>query len=833
MSSEKYFVGRKDILLQFDEFLKCSKGQAALVVGQQGMGKTMLLEQMMKRAIENPELECACIRHEVVETDSVDATMDEILDQAYYEAEIGPPPPDRQTEQLRVLLNVIKIGDLVMSLKRDPPLNARDQFLKRLGRISAKMPKNGRTLFIIDPNKYMQLKSDQAWAAVLQKLPDKIKIVFAQRPEDVLASSDQLCGCSNVIRLPQHENGLDALDDCAVTELVRLRARDIGKSEDDLMELVAGYNGHPYAIDDALNLIQYEESTGRVLDDPRPTGVANAQWDRILSEGDDAQRLFIAYAILEVPVPDEIALAVSEIHPTALRSLLAKDYLKGLFREEKGCRRIYHTLLADHILEALFGDEKRDYNRRAAAVYQNHLTSNELTEHQSLSAIRLPEHVLAADGEEAFLEILNTVDPYLDRLGLWERRRSFLMKGIEKTDDRGKIARFLFEIGKAFSYQNRYKEALENLCKSESAYAEANDQEGRARANVLQAEIFRKQNNSKKAQKCLYNALELLQKSEKETAQLVRARCNAILAVILFDIGHLAAARNALDSAEKILADFKPPDPDREIMREQASVLHHIGNVLFSYDQLYWGSDPSRLKLEKTEEFLKAGEKYNEAIEKLEQIENPEVDEKRSLAFYHDHRSQWFFREGDLEKARSESERAMSLFAEVSQRDGEGYAKDHLGEVHLALGYRAFCKSKRGVEVIKNKNLENAENEYENARKCFQTALVIFEDLDKKDARAWLLHHFGEAEENLGDVRFDKNDRAGANKLWNEALKKYDRAMGLFKSLDNWKEVLHIRAHIADVNWKIENGNITPAVEEYRSIIASFFHKDFYKDLYR
>jgi tetratricopeptide (TPR) repeat protein len=239
------------------------------------------------------------------------------------------------------------------------------------------------------------------------------------------------------------------------------------------------------------------------------------------------------------------------------------------------------------------------------------------------------------------------------------------------------------------------------------------------------------------------------------------------------------------------------------------------------------------LKLEKTTEFRKAGEKYNEAIEKLDQIKNPGVDEKRSLAFYHDHRSQWFFREGDLEKARSESERAMSLFAEVSQRDGEGYAQDHLGEVHMALGYRAFCrsKSKKGMEFIEN--LANAKNEFKNARECFQTALVIFEDLDKKDAQAWLLHHFGETEENLGDVSFAEINRVLANKLWGEALEKYSCAIKLFESVNNWKEVLHLRAHIADVKWKLKNGNITPEVEEYRSIIASFFHKDFYKELYR
>jgi len=61
-----------------------------------------------------------------------------------------------------------------MSLKRDPAKNTSEQFLERLRLISKRMPDNGRAIFVIDPERYMQSDSDQAWAIVVKELPEKI-----------------------------------------------------------------------------------------------------------------------------------------------------------------------------------------------------------------------------------------------------------------------------------------------------------------------------------------------------------------------------------------------------------------------------------------------------------------------------------------------------------------------------------------------------------------------------------------------------------------------------------------------------------------------------------
>ncbi len=50
MAEQKIFVGRKDELEQFGKVLEDPKGQAVIVVGQAGMGKTWLVNKMAEVA---------------------------------------------------------------------------------------------------------------------------------------------------------------------------------------------------------------------------------------------------------------------------------------------------------------------------------------------------------------------------------------------------------------------------------------------------------------------------------------------------------------------------------------------------------------------------------------------------------------------------------------------------------------------------------------------------------------------------------------------------------------------------------------------------------------
>ncbi len=407
MTAEKIFVGRKAELEQFKKVLENPQGQAVLVIGQAGMGKTWLVNKMAKLAEKHPQLKCGCVRYEVTPTDSVDSTMALMMDNAFESASIKEKSHDittKRLEQWRGLLNVVNIGDLAMSLRRDPQRHTREQFLKRLHLISKRMPDNGRAIFIIDPEKYMQEKSDQSWAIVVKDLPKKIKFVFAQRPEDGIVKGNAFKGLENVVSVPDGRLGI--LGDEDVDDLLRFRAGDVGQSERLLRDAVERYEGHPYAIQAALNIIEETRNLEDLPQDPTPTTVAGAQWQRICESGDDAIKLFEAYGILEVGVPDEVVLKVSGLNVTMRKRLQKDSYLRGLLREEGYGRRIYHAILADHVIEQIGEAEKRAYHRRAVDAY--HVKIKEAREKQSppdaLAATRLAEHVLMAEGRHAFVQ---------------------------------------------------------------------------------------------------------------------------------------------------------------------------------------------------------------------------------------------------------------------------------------------------------------------------------------------------------------------------------------------------------------------------------------------
>ncbi len=133
---------------------------------------------------------------------------------------------DRRRSQWIALLKAImpqgrEVAELIASLRRDPQKHTREQFLERLRLTSRRMGPDGRALFVIDPEKLMYPASADSWRLVTRELPEKIKFLFAQRPEDELIGSNSFMALENVIRLPPEPLGVLAAEE--VDDLVRLR----------------------------------------------------------------------------------------------------------------------------------------------------------------------------------------------------------------------------------------------------------------------------------------------------------------------------------------------------------------------------------------------------------------------------------------------------------------------------------------------------------------------------------------------------------------------------------------------------------------------------------
>ncbi len=634
MAKSDIFVGRRQELEQFKDVLKNPRGQVVLVVGQVGMGKTWLLNEMAQVAENHEGFKCGWVRYEVTPTDGVDSVLALMMDNAFEAAQVREgtfDPTHRRLEQWRSLLNVIKVGDLVKSLRRDPEQNTRDQFLNRLELVSGRMEENQRLIFIIDPEKYMQENSDQVWAIVAKRLPEKIKFVFAQRPEDALVDSETFNALDNVVCIPKKQLGV--LDEAAVDKLLDRRSGDLDCSMTELSKVLSCYEGHPYAIASALDLVEAGTPLTKLPSDPTPTGIAKLQRKKVCKYGEDVIKLFEAYAILEVAVPDEVAEAVSGDGSLVLERVLEDSYLGPLLHEESGGRRIYHTILADHFQEKIKSKRRKKYHRKAVKVYRKQL--NKEPKPDVLAAMRLPEHVLATEGEKAFVYTVvdECTEPLLNR-GFFDTVAHLCNRALEIVDE-GTIwqGAVLGNLGLIYMLHEDLDKAEELVCKSlqiaEQIGCFKNMPSGYGNLGL----IYMHRNDLDKAEDCLRRALELYEQIGNRKGA---ARQYANLGIVYKD-------REELDKAEDM---FQKSLKISEQQGMPGLVAANYGNIGLIYQR--------RGELDRAEEM------HLKSLEIEEKIDNllGTAYQCGNLGYIYETR-------GDLSKTRVFWEKARDLFVKM------------------------------------------------------------------------------------------------------------------------------------------------------------------------
>ena len=415
------FVGREKELAAWERVLRDPEGQAVLVVGPQGMGKTSLVNKMAEVARQHSHFKCGVVRYEVTENDTATVTMGLMLSHAFEAGQVvagsfdGTPYRRKQWEAFfKVFPKGKELVELVKSLRPDPHRHMREQFVERLQLVSKRLPDNGRAVFIIDPEKYMPDGSADEWRLVVSKLPEKVKFIFAQRPDGKLAINRDFCRLKKLVRMPQ--KNLDRLDDQAVRKWVEASVPT--QQRQQMLDALCLYEGYPFSIDAALRLIAEGCQPNDLPADP--DGLAAELWGLVHDRRDKAVRLFEAYAILKVAVPDHVVQATADLSSRQHRNLLRNDpFLRGLLHEESNGTRIYHSLLEGHLGRELdeTPSEARVYHQRAIDIYSKGLEGD--IAFQAFAAMRLPEHALAAEGQTAFVAtFIDQCGQTLIRLGL-------------------------------------------------------------------------------------------------------------------------------------------------------------------------------------------------------------------------------------------------------------------------------------------------------------------------------------------------------------------------------------------------------------------------------
>lgn len=419
---EDIFVGRRSELAAFSRLLEKEEGRTILVEGQQGMGKSMLLKQMAAVADHHATIRCGHVFFETSPTDTIDSILGWIMDSAN-DAAASIKGRDRLTsaskEQWKAFFGALglipllgrpveKLGDLLLSFERDPTGNTRSQFLDVISKLSKRLKQNSRAIFFIDPQKGLQQESEHAWSLISRELPPRVILVFAQRPEDILADSATFRKMQNVSCIP--DGSLGVLSPSEIDELVALRCSKSQLDSSVVSARIRSYSGHPYALDAALRLV----ASGVSLDDlpADPSGIASYQWREIGRVGAKAIVLFEAYAVYSTPLPDEAIEKICEITPAEHKNILVHKYLGPLIKGDGNGRRIYHSILSDFIKGQIGRMRQEYFQNKLAALLRSDRTSERLYQtifHEIRQPLGLIRNALALEDREIGAEKRNRI----------------------------------------------------------------------------------------------------------------------------------------------------------------------------------------------------------------------------------------------------------------------------------------------------------------------------------------------------------------------------------------------------------------------------------------
>jgi len=563
------FVGRKEAIEQFNQILESPQGKVILVVGQVNMGKTFLLHKMVQIAQEHSDLGCTPLQYKVTPTDSIDSTMLEIISDA---ADAVQSLSGRfrgavnaNKEKLSSLFSAIgaipvagqkleKIGTLILSLAEHTKRgNIRQQLKQMLTSLSEKLPDTKRVLFFIDPEKLMPENCADTWRILLHDLPKNILFIFAQRPEDQLINNSEFCKLEIVDKIPVC--GLDVLTEKDIEELITFRKEELPAniSESKFREILTYYGGHPYSVQAATDLLVEGVDVGQLPNRPEPVDFSNTQIDIISKVGTDAISLFEAYAVLDVLSSDEVVTEVAGINSKILRSLLVNLFLKSLLHQESNGMRIYNNILSDEILKRVNESDKQEYHHRAVAVYQRLLkdADKSQTPPYETALLKLPEHVLVAQGKQSFVDCLISCHSMLSSIMIAEKYISYNERAIEFSEENPNNKTILFSYqGRLYRSLSKPNKAIE-MFKSAIEIAEKNDNEGLVILNYYSLGcIYKDQNDEKNAIQIFNATIEKIAKAPKQI-EYIHKKLTFILIDIFKKLGEVYENRHEVDMSIK------------------------------------------------------------------------------------------------------------------------------------------------------------------------------------------------------------------------------------------------------------------------------------------
>ncbi|MDR0609426.1 MAG: tetratricopeptide repeat protein [Planctomycetaceae bacterium] len=666
------FVGREEERRKWSELLadRNAEGQAVVVVGKYGMGKTRLLDQMVADAQENDLLQSVSLRYSVAPNESPGMVMKMMLEDAFQAARYSAGSLDYEGKRFRQWnLLYRKLGlfsgkketdyQFFHALRYDHRKNIFEQFILRLHLLANMLPDNGRLLMVIDPEQDTPAVRVELWSQIVRELPPKVFFLFAQRFKDTLTVNEEFRSLQNVhflppLDAPDSPQGLTDLKDSDTFRLIETyqpflknHLNDHTPNHQELTDLFHCYRNHPYAVHASLDLLLCEniEHLNQLPREPMPQYIAPAQWKQIVEHrlGRDAVLLFEAYTVLEVPSLDEMVCWVADIAQKEFQTILAEPFFRSLIRDEPDGRIIYHHHLSSYIRSLLYTSDG-SLTQEAVRLHQRAMIGyGELMRRtlkpDPLATVRLPEHSFAVGGAELFAETLgHCADAFLT-LGFFQTFGAMIERALSLVRRQSvEESELFFQFGRLRYQQDDFESAVRYYEQSLQIARQITEPERIADALFALGKISYELEHDVEAEQNLREAIIYYESGPDQAGLVETLLC---LGNVLWRQKKNQESQTAFDEASKVVADIKNY---RLRVRSEAAVFTAQGRIL---DEL--GQTSS------------AAELYYKAIDLTQNIYDREAE-----AELHSRLGSLFERSGDLKTAEENLSKAMEIHREMT-----------------------------------------------------------------------------------------------------------------------------------------------------------------------
>lgn len=382
------FVGRAEEQQEFhswiaDEPPVGDPTRAALLVGPAGMGKSALINRFAGLCLEHEPERWHVHRTELNANEPPSAFLERLLVGTHrlFTGRFLRTGP-RDSRLLTALLKAVpRAGDLLAVLVQEHKRPGWQRFIDYANALSETLgPAGDRFVLLVDPDMAMHSGQADEWLTIAQKLPPAVRLLIAQRPDDVIAAHPE---SKRRFRVIPRQGGLHELQAALVTEwygvefdrgrLAGALARWNPNVRQEMPQAAyARYGGYPVAHDAVIRLLATDP-----VDDPVrsiakwPQEVAALMemlFETLARQGPARLRTVLALQVFSMPTPREVWAKAAGLPMENLIAALSDARYRHFFSAGEGeVYAPFHPLFAERLERELCASPDLTDNLAAAA----------------------------------------------------------------------------------------------------------------------------------------------------------------------------------------------------------------------------------------------------------------------------------------------------------------------------------------------------------------------------------------------------------------------------------------------------------------------------------